>query len=54
MLMIERIVKGSDTDIKSDLLTADDKPKVAKMKECFDTVKSEKKIRVDLLRTFLD
>ena len=28
--------------------------KVAKMKESVDTVKTEKKIRVDLLRAFLD
>jgi len=54
VLMIERIVKGSDTDVKSDKVTAEDKPKVSKMKECFDTIKTEKKIRVDLLRTFLD
>lgn len=51
--MIERIVKGSDTDVKSDKLTAEDKPKVSKMKECFDTIKTEKKIGVELLRTFL-
>jgi len=31
VLMIERIVKGSDTDVKSDALTADDSATVTKL-----------------------
>lgn len=54
VLLLERFVKGSDSDVKSDQLTADDNAKVAKMKESVNTIKTEKKIRVDLLRAFLD
>ena len=54
MLMIERIVKGSDEDVKSDDLTDEDKSKVKEMQETIEKIKSSKKISVELLRTLLD
>ena len=46
VLMLERIVKGSDTDVKSDALSADDKSAVSKLKESVDQVKTDKKISI--------
>ena len=57
MLMIERIVKGSDKDVKSEDLSELEKSKVEEMKETVEKIKSSKsskKISVELLRTWLD
>ena len=53
VLMIERVVKGSDTDIKADELTDEDKTKISGIKDTIDKVKAEKKVTVALLTTLL-
>lgn len=54
VLMIERIVRGSDTDEKGIKLTPEDSEKASKMLDVINKVKTEKTIRVDLLKTFLE
>lgn len=52
VLLLERIVKSSDTDVSSDDITEEDTKKVAELKKSIDTVKADKKISVQLLTTF--
>lgn len=54
VLMLERIVKGSDVDVKNDEITADDTTKITKMQESIAEVKSTSKISVQLLRSLCD
>lgn len=54
VLLLERIVKGSETDVKNDEITDDDTTKINKMKESLAEVKSTSKISVQLLRSFCD
>ena len=54
VLFLERIVKGSDTDVKNDEITAEDTTKINSLKESLTEVKKEKKITVQLLRSFCD
>ena len=52
--MLERIVKGSDSDVKSEDVSQEDTDKVNQLKEPLTEVKKENKITVQLLRTFCD
>ena len=54
MLLLERIVKGSDTDIKSEEVSKEDTDKVNQLMEPLTEVKRENKCTVQLLRNFCD
>ena len=54
MLFLERVVKGSDTDVKSEDVGKDDTDKVNQLKEPLTEVKKENKCTVQLLRNFCD
>ena len=53
MLMLERIVLGSDKDVKADEITEEDQSKITDIKKTVDQVKTDKTISVKLLTTFL-
>ncbi len=52
-MLLERIVKGSDKDVKTADLTEDDNKKVGALKDVVSTVLSEKKISLKSLTDFL-
>ena len=56
VLLLERIVKGSDTDVKSDTITEEDTAKINKMKQSLEEAKKGKdsKLSVQLLKSFCD
>ena len=56
MLLLERIVKGSDINVKSEDITADDTKKVNQLNDNLKEVKkaADDKISVQLLRSFCD
>ena len=55
VLLLERIVKGSDEDLpKSEELSADDSKKVAELNEPLTSVKTDGKITVELLHKMCD
>ena len=53
VLLLERIVKGTETDVKSADLTEDDSKKVGEMKDIVSSVQKDKKINVSILTNFL-
>lgn len=52
VLILERIVTGSEEDVKNDAISADDLPLINKMKDTVTEI-STKKLTVALLRTFI-
>ena len=52
--MLERIVKGSNVDIKSEDVSKEDTDKVNDLKEPLNEVKKDNKCSVQLLRNFCD
>ena len=54
MLLLERIVKGSDTDLKNEDISEKDTEKVNQLREPLTEVKKENKVTVQLLRNFCD
>ena len=54
VLLLERIVKGSNTDIKSEEVSNEDTEKVNQLKEPLTEVKKDSKCTVQLLRNFCD
>ena len=56
VLLIERIVKGKDENVKSDEITEEDTPKVKELTKCLNEIKktdSDKKITVDMVASFV-
>lgn len=56
VLLIERIVKGKDENVKSDEITEEDTPKVKELTKCLNEIKkteSNKKITVDMVASFV-
>ena len=56
VLLLERIVKGSNENVKSDEITEEDTPKVVELTKCLNKIKSvesAKKITVDMLASFV-
>lgn len=54
LLLVERIVKASDTDLKSSEIPKGDEALIQSYKKTLDDVKSTKKVTLDLLKTFVD
>lgn len=54
VILIERIVKGSDVDVKTDTMTDDEKSRVKALKETVDSIKSAEKLSVDLLKAMVN
>ena len=56
VLLIERIVKGKDENVKNDEITEEDTPKVKELTKCLNEIKkteSNKKITVDMVASFV-
>jgi len=54
VLLIERIVKASDEDVKSADIKPEEQATINKIKDTVDRLKSEKKITLHLLKNFVD
>jgi hypothetical protein len=54
VLLIERIVKASNEEVKSSEINPEEQKTIKNIKETVDRIKSEKKVTLDLLKTFVD
>lgn len=54
VLLIERIVKASNEEVKSSEINPEEQKTIKNIKDTVDRIKSEKKVTLDLLKTFVD
>ena len=53
-MLIERIVKASDEEVKSTEIKPEEQLTINKVKETVDGVKTAKKVTLELLKTFVE